>query len=878
MSLDLSHAGAGQPNLAPALPLQSQIKPPKVATTGLPEFFKTLTGKLEKEHEAFWRELYYTWELIGHFMEGRQVLRRSNRTGRWRVAGGPKSTADPVQALPVLGFYSRALLAKWVQSRVRTNVIGLSDDDQAQLTADAGNHILPYLEERIYTEEFNQKECLNAQMSGAFARYAYYDPDADGGFVERQITEPQQMTLGQSVGYCGDCNYTGQGSEFQPPVQQPDQPQPTDPNAQPVTPPPSASAPPMCPNCGSPSVDVQQASQVSIDAVTGTKTEKLGLPVGEQVPFFELRFDFAYPLEKSPFLMRSRRLRKDIVSAAFPGLKVDRGVSYDETGLESKERLATAAPLGGRGYTPDVQENELCTFKQFWLDPCLYFDYITKEDIQTVAGQSIPAGTPLIQQFPDGCYLAFVPGTFKILEMMNEHHRDHWVSSPYHLKLMSGLGYGIHEALEAQRQSNLLYNQVWTKARASATPGIVYDADVITPDVARSLGQPQKNLPAITGHLADGKTIKDSVYPLPAGSFGQELIWYSNELRTVMQLASGAIDFSAGIPGVNNNTATGAQIGASLANLQQEPVLALRAEANERFGMILLKLWQKHCHDQRYVTLKGEHGEIEGKYFSSADLSSSFIVKAEPGSWKTESDAEARDNFKQAMQLLPMFGPNPSPQALRQLGQVFNVNLGFAPYKTQARLCRFRMEQLKALTPQAQQMEQAVAVQQQQQIEQYQQAVATGQYAMPPPQMPSPADQVGQQLTGQVKPQISPFEPAHRESIEWYQDWLNTDEGIDAPDVLRSACCGMIEKHMQAQVQFTMLGQQLQAPLQVQAMQMQAAAQPQQPQQGQLSNRERTQQSAGPNMSHAAPGGANKQNGPPPQPHPQPKQVTQPGG
>jgi hypothetical protein len=851
MALDLSHeAAAGATSMAPAKPLQTALKTPKPLPSSLPDWLKSQTTNLEKEHETVWRELYYTWELIGHFMEGRQVLRRSNRTGRWRVSGGPKSTADPVQALPVLGFYSRALLAKWVQSRVRTKVIGIDDSDAATYTANAGNAILPYLEERIYTERFNQEECLNAQMSGCFARYAYYDPDADGGIVERQITQPQSMPMGESVGSCADC---GNSHPYPP-----DQPPST-----------------ACPDCGSANYAVEQAPTVNIDAVVGTEKQKVGLPVGEQVPFFELRFDLAYPLEKSPFLCRSRRLRKKVVETAFPGLKVTQGHSHDEIGVESQGRLKTSTPLGGRGYAPDsATEDEICTFKQWWFDPVMYNDTILKEDIQTVSGATIPAGTALKDQFPDGMYFAYVPGTDKILEMFNEHHRDHWVSSPYHVKLMSGLGYGIHEALEAQRQSNLLYNQVWTKARASATPGIAYDASVFSPDVARDLGMPQKNLPANTGHLPDNKRISDSIFPIPAGSFGQELIWYSNELRSVMQLSSGAIDFAQGMPGVNNNTATGAQLGASLANLQQEPVLALRAEANERFGMILLKLWQKHCHDQRYVTLKGQDGQLDGKYFSSADLASTFIVKAEPGSWKTQSDAEARENMTKFLQAVQLLGQSATPTAIRQISNVFGVDFEASPYKDQGKLSRIRLEQMKAQVPQAQQV--VAATQQQQAIAQQQGIVQTDPMTGQPVPPPDPNAIAGQQLAGIIDPPILPEEPGHKESWEWYQYWLLRDEGIEADKVLRAAVCVLIRTHMQAMVQFQEEQAQIQMPLQMMQAQMQQQAAPQGAQ-PQPTAGDKAKQSAAPNMKAPKPGGsADGQNGPPKQPRPSKASVPQP--
>ena len=74
----------------------------------------------------------------------------------------------------------------------------------------------------------------------------------------------------------------------------------------------------------------------------------------------------------------------------------------------------------------------------------------------------------------------------------NRCHKWHWVTTPLSLQMFSGLGIGINDAMEMQRQWNVTLSLIFEQIRSSALPGWVYDKDAIQPDDVRLLGPAAK--------------------------------------------------------------------------------------------------------------------------------------------------------------------------------------------------------------------------------------------------------------------------------------------------------------------------------------------------------------------------------------------------
>jgi hypothetical protein len=507
---------------------------------------------------------------------------------------------------------------------------------------------------------------------------------------------------------------------------------------------------------------------------------------GEQVSFFELLFDFTRPLEESSWLNHDRLVSSEQIRALWPTLRLG-GTDDDHSGLHAEKRLQYSTP-----YSVGVAESEIRgnwqTFSQWWWDPVEYQEFIFSRDEETVSGQVYKEGTKLTDYHPKGCYMVRVGNQAVILEMKSEHHKKRWVSAPYHLKLVSGLGLGIFPTAEAARQMNLILAQAFHHIRTSGTPGAIYDKDVLSSDDAKRLSLPSEAVPANTGHLPDGKSLRDAFLQLMPGNMTQSLPWYQEVLKGVLQTGTGAVQFSGALPNVDNRTAHGAEIAQSLANQQDDPQHGLKADADGRFGEVFLDLFREHAFDKRWIPGLSKERGLEGAYFRGADFKTKMSVKAVPGSHRGRSDFEQRQAFEQATEALLAFGgvENAPPEIVAQISELFGVRFKHLTYNEQQRLVRIRLNQLKRMLPDAIEL-----------YQQYPQERLVGDPATNTATV-APVDrvmEVAEKMIGQTKPPIDEDEPGAIYAINYLRRWYLTDEGIEAHPLLRRSVKLMIRAH-----------------------------------------------------------------------------------
>src|SRR5262249_40208428 len=120
------------------------------------------------------------------------------------------------------------------------------------------------------------------------------------------------------------------------------------------------------------------------------------------------------------------------------------------------------------------------------------------------------------------------------------------------------------------------------------------------------------------------------------------------------------------------------------------------------------------------------------------------------------------------------------PQIVRQVSELYGVNYATDTFSAQARLCRIRLDQLKANVETAETVSQMMIAQEP--------GAAAAELLMI----------AGQQLAATVNPPIDPEEPGHETSIEYLREWFLQDEGITAPPVFRAAVKALIMAHLTA--------------------------------------------------------------------------------
>jgi hypothetical protein len=743
-----------QPNLAPEKGLKKATQGAKPEKKDLQKLIQSFHSDLSKDRDEVWREIYSACHLVALFVKGKQVLRRSTHGDGWRYYAPLTDTGGSnIRPINVTRFYLDNVVVKWVQSQADLVVRPSKDTDQAILGARADDIIIEHYENKWYTPFFKQREARLALTTGNFVRRLYYCYDLPG--KARKPIYGIEKLGGGGVSNCADCGWSGDMMEAER----------------------------GCPQCGSQNVIAEPVPVVEAQSLQGMEEYEAGDIACESIPLWNLRWDLNESLENSSWVIYNRRIRKDVLRGQLQGkIKIEGGTTNDQ-GLEAIQALVYAGPaVGGRssgGFLnrTDDKEAAYTDLTEMWLDPTLYGYIDLKEPVQTLAGQEIPAG-PLVDTFPDGMCVMGIDEMRTILYLYNEHHRDHFVAGQYHLDPVAGAGDGAVDVIEVQRQFNIGNSQIFTQIRSQATPAVLYDKDLISGDEMDYLGHPELNVPVDLSRLPDQRSIQQAVHQLQPGQLPGHVTEYVHQfLNNMFQLTAHTTDFSGGLPGVNNTTATGAQIGSALAQSLHAPQLQLLAEVNKRTAELALKLFHKYCKDERYLRLAGKNDAEYGLWIKGSDVDTDVVIEIVPESWLPQSGFEKRERLKEFIQF---FGGADGlsqamvnhPQMVGELVKLTDVSLDLGDWDSAIRMGRRRIEQMKVQLPTV--MQQAAGMPPEMMMQLQAQGI-------------DPAMVLAKSLMDGIQPPPDIRENGHEAAAAYYREWLTTDEGLKADKILYTA-------------------------------------------------------------------------------------------
>ena len=549
----------------------------------------------------------------------------------------------------------------------------------------------------------------------------------------------------------------------------------------------------ICPDCGSPNAEVEQAEPFEVEAVTGYDDIETGSIVCEPVPCFELKHETTKSPQTSTYLIRNRRVRVAELEYEYPDLEIKQGKT-DDRGLALEDDLKRSTIDGaGSGRTrSDAHDAPTVDFTQVWLSPCLYARKRLKKDLQTASGQTIPAGTKLADVFKKGLYMCFIEGIKGPVELRDECHKDYWVGGVLRQRAISALGSGIEDIINSNMQLNLVYSIIYEQLRTSAMPATLFDTRLLPNGVSAYLGS-LSNIPVELAALDDKRSLQDSVYQLQPQPPSAQHFAYTDKLNQHMQLASRVTDFSGGLPGVQNDTATGAEILDANSQSLFAPQLANKAEVDRRGAEIELNLFKANQFDEMYISLQGRRGEQDGIWLSAADINTDLYAEVVPDSYLPQTNRERRerwDAFLQRVGGLPGLKAalQEFPDQVEVLAEIFDVDLGGEDYTAAAELCRERIEQMKAALPMLQVMAQGMP-----QIQMAEDPMTGEMMAMPV----DPMAEAANFLLGILECPVEPEQLGHIASIRYLRTWRTTDEGKKAPPELWAGVKGMIYQHIE---------------------------------------------------------------------------------
>jgi len=858
VSYALALPAESEPNLAPAEPLRQYLDANGEAFPPFEEWLKTKCQELEQLNSAEWEELALLWAYLNLMIEGKNMLRKKHRGWGWDVVPLPESTTANIRGQNKLGFYFRVLQSKWVASRTKIDAVAGDDSDESVASAKAADQWYAAISPMVYTEKFRQQESVAAPVHGTYARYFYYDESAeDGGYGYKPITE-QRPVRTEAIAECAnpECGYVGSPEEFgisdaggSGAVPQSGG---MDMGAGPVpsgygdvaqseglagglnvsgipgqefggsggfegeqTALPGGQQPAelgafnICPGCGSPDVTVTPAKEELIEVIVDVQEYKLGNLKSISVPYSQIRHEISCSFEESPWGRWKRRIRTEELKAKWPNLKIpsaqdakkrDPGMAYEEamrSSVATNSSSATSVASRGKQHYNDLT--------MWWLAPCMYSDYVFPMDMVTVAGETIPAGTKAVEAFPDGMYVAICDGIDAPLQIKNESHRKRWVTAPYHLRLFTGLGIGVQDSVEMQRQWNLILSLVFTQLRTSALGGWLYDKDAIEGDHVKKLGQPQMSVPVSLRNRPEGTRIEQLVKQMDPGQIPSHIPWYIEHLDSGMQTSMGAL-VNEGVPGMDSKTATGVEQMVGAAQQHNAPEYALKGDADERSAYVLFELAKKHYVEPRFLPNRGKRGKQGGIWLSAADFANGQVrFEKVRDSYMPSTRVDKQEGIKG---LLLMFGGiqglliamQEAPEFVEQCAEAFQIDIQGDLFEPTALLCRQRVDQIQELAPQYLPiLEEMTMLATMDPLAFTNPADVDPMTGMPMPV--NPVDALAMEIVDQLKPPVELEEPAHMVAIKCLRDMFLDDEIKEADELTRACLKALVRKHVEAAAQ-----------------------------------------------------------------------------
>jgi hypothetical protein len=746
----------GAQNWAPIKPLLSLKGADSLPSHYICDALRERFDHYSKQNERTWREIYSVGELVSRFIEGQQIL-RPNPYGGWMVRPVPQEGEFSKRVVNLMQFYADNCITKWVQSNPDILVTPGTDRDEAQEAAKAGGVVVDHYERLWYDYWFNQKEGNLALRWGTYINRIRMDAGRKGLILLRDIVQQSPQKVGVGFGFCGDCGKGGSADEFEHPDY-------------PITEEVMRAGSTLlgkCPQCQSDAAMVTPPAFAQVSNVVSQEEVQTGDLICEQLPLPACRWDLNRRAEESDWFIYQQRTNLAAVRNALGRVKIPQGTD-DSTGLSILEALANAGQaisgVSGSNVTGDSSlYKEQVTQVEFYLTPDAYGDIEIKGDEKTVSGGDLPKGR-LGDIFPNGLVAVGLNGLKVVTGIYGESHQRQIVSGQYFMRPLSGAGRPVSDMVEVQKRFNTFDSQALDYFGSIGTPAILYNKKAIQPDEARYIGHPKTNIPVDPTKLPETAKLAEAVHQLSPQSPAAGFMQYTYDtLNNFFQLTSHVTDFSGGLPGVNNDTATGAQIAAANSNSLFSPMLQIKAGVRKRAAELTVEQYRERFPMKRYFPLKGKYGRQQGMYLAGAQLNVDLVFEVVEDSElpnNTHTKRQTRNEFYMLFGGFPVYVQMKTqyPQIVSDLEQLYNIRIDGQDYDEIATLCRQRLEQMK-------QGEQAGA-------------------------------QNPEQFIQFIQPPVSTHEPSMEQKAKWFSDYLDTDEGQEASLPLRSGVEMVIDMFM----------------------------------------------------------------------------------
>lgn len=778
------------PNYAPLVPLtelgRDVPSPSDYLWSALRECFKHDLNS----NKNVYNEMFDSGEQVANFLTGKQfVMPNPMAPGRF-LPYNPPNINSQKRAMNITQFYVSNCLFKWLLSNPDIEVSPGVDTDEAEESAVAAGIIVDHYEREFFNPRIVIAEALQGVCWGSYIWRLYPDTRKPLGHAIREVFENRDIQSGDGYGKCTECDMEGKATQFQE-VKSP-----------------LGQLTGICPECGA-AAQVQRSS-ANLPVVADQQQVPVFDLSAKLVPFTNARWDLRFTAEESPWLIIRERTNLGVIKAMFGDVRIPstgQSDSDSDRGLDVAERLAyIGQPQAGYSRvsesTPTLFKQPV-TIEEHWMDVEKYAHVTLKSETKTIGGQTIPAG-PLMKTFPNGILVQGLNEMSVIMGIYQEKHEPYITQGAWYSRPMSGAGRGLQDLVEVQKRLNADDSQIHNYLRATSTPAmLVVEGALGEEDRAMYAGMPGENIPVQWNNLPEGTKPQDLIQPAftPAAVSGQMFEYTYNRLNNFAQIVSHITDFSSGLPGVNNKTATGARITQANSNALFTPPLQIKAEVRRDIMRKTVSIYREKVPIARFFPLKGKYGRQQGKMLAGANICNDLVFDVVPDSEIPKNAEIQRDDYTN---FFLAFGgweayagaKQTDPDLVRDVEHAFGIRTRAESYSAVASLCLKRINQMSKFVEMA---------------------------------------QAPQQLLMAIQPPVDPLEDQIEDKIKWLRSWLDTDSGLEAQPILRAGVGELIKLLFQfgSQVANVLAGAAGQAqlaaagPAMEKQAELEAAAQPQ---------------------------------------------------
>lgn len=757
--------------------------PPEPQYGQIDQFFDKLDKQLERRHENAWRSDFLLWLRTLLVYDGNHLL--MPRTFGFGFDLVPVNPDDPIYTQNIFRFYSNDVTNQWVGSDPKIDITALPDaHDEKQRATKVARGANDHYNRVHFTEYWKQTIAKLAQFCGNYHCDVFYDPLANTGKAKVPTIEESEMPGAASTA-CGDCGMVAEGAAE------------------------------ACPECGSPNVLVDE---VPPQPVANVKYEMKD--VGDirclPIPAWQLRYERGDVPENSDWIRRARDIPVETLQFIFPEKDIKPETPDDETMHPDRVLRRSLSSINrGSVYGQGEGDDHYAEFVEFWYEPPMYRKCVLQEEETLLDGSVLPAGTKLIDAFPEGIYRATVRGTKGSCILRGESHKHRLVHSQFITIPGRGVGANVKDALEYQRQANLLTSIEFQAYRKAGTPTLIVNGTMIRQ--SQLITKPGSVVTVNGADLPEGRTVTDAYSVIPATVPAAQMINYEQRIEGGLQKALGSLTNGSNLPNLTSDTATGDRVAEAKAQQSRSSELALLADFYKKIATIRLELMQKHFTDERMMQFVGKNGEMEAMAFKGSDIDADFVLWVRGTSYMPNNPLMQQANLQAAIEAvvgLQAAGYD-NPRALRVINEIFDVEIAGEDVQNYTDWGRKAITVLSQSAPMIEPMLPQIM----------------GEIAMQPPEidpmtgMPIPVDpeqQIGEMIAAGVR--VDPYELGADHKIYWLREWLTGDEGQEASETVRLGVHNIIDRLAEGMMQ----EEQKKAQLQMGAMAPMMEAQAQQ--------------------------------------------------